>query len=331
MGGLIDRTVSFWRAHWKALFGLTVGFQLAQYALSKAYLFALPHIAPVMANPKLLREASEGESVQVLFQVAAMAVSVSLLVVVSGWLNWLTTVAVTAFSLPRWTAVGEVERAPIRRAIAKAGTVTFAYLLSLLWAAGMGVLCTLPGVAFAVGLPMLAGALGLGSGWAVAAVVPGVVLLLLGWATAFVWYLLRFTLTSTVIAAEPLGAVAAVRRSGALLSGRLGPGFFGRNRVRASVVVSAMLVVLFVLSIVTSLPASVLQLALRDPDDPFGVSRGLGLTALTSGLEIVGTLAQSVFSPLYLLLAVALYVDLRVRKEGLDLELRLDGLERTPG
>ena len=43
LGELIDRTISFWRAHLKPLFALGVGFQLVIYALSKAVSVSLLH------------------------------------------------------------------------------------------------------------------------------------------------------------------------------------------------------------------------------------------------------------------------------------------------
>jgi hypothetical protein len=128
-----------------------------------------------------------------------------------------------------------------------------------------------------------------------------------------------------VLALEDLSAVGSFRRSGELLSGRVGPGFTGRVKVRAMLLVTVVSAILVAVGMVSSLPALLIQLAhggLYNPENP--VSQLLLVPA-----ELLQVAGQSVFNPLALVFYAMFYLDMRVRREGLDLERRLEARSAT--
>ena len=158
----------------------------------------------------------------------------------------------------------------------------------------------------------------------------GVVFVLGGTAVAcfifvvgFLWFMLRFTLISPVLAVEGLGASASIKRSGELMSGRLGPGVMNGVKVRATILITAMMLVVLVVTSLGSIPSVFLTLAYaRDSEGIFAVSRGVPEIFLIPA-ELFHVGVQSLFAPLYAALVSIFYLDMRVRREGLDLELKM--------
>jgi hypothetical protein len=125
--------------------------------------------------------------------------------------------------------------------------------------------------------------------------------------------------TAQVLAAEDVGALTALRRSNELVSGRIGPGFVDRVKVRATILLTVMLLIRLVVQLMATVPGMIIALA-------FGRN---GLSELPQGLlipaELISTMAEAAFGPLYLAFTAFFYLDMRARREGLDLELRLAG------
>jgi len=159
--------------------------------------------------------------------------------------------------------------------------------------------------------------------WGAAAVweVGGVLAVLL-------WYVLRFLLVPTVLSVEDVGVREALRRSGALVRGRVGPGWGELLVVRATLVLTAAFALLLGVGFLMSLPSLVLQGIYGNLFNPDAGPPGLAFQLLSIPAELVETAGSALLSPLYFSLFAYLYLDVRMRREGLDLHLRLDSLER---
>ena len=120
---------------------------------------------------------------------------------------------------------------------------------------------------------------------------------------------------------EDASAWRSFRRSGQLLSGRIEPGFIGRVPVRAMLLVTVASGILLSVSLLCGLPSILLQFVYRNPDNP---AVSLAPQALLVPAELLQVVGQSVFNPLGLVVYSMLYLDMRVRREGLDLERQLD-------
>lgn len=84
------------------------------------------------------------------------------------------------------------------------------------------------------------------------------------------------------------------------------------------------LVLLWVLSVVvTALPASVAQLFL------VLLLPATGLMVASSILSVIGALLTMLWQPLFAIALVLLYFDLRVRREGYDITLRVEAMEAS--
>jgi len=134
------------------------------------------------------------------------------------------------------------------------------------------------------------------------------------------WFLIRFVLASQVLAVEPLGAIASFKRTDALSSGRVGPGVMGLVKGRLTVLITILASILTLVSVVTGLPELVLR-AVFGELSLFGTPTGVAPQALVVPAQLLQVVAGAVITPLYVVFQVVFYVDMRVRREGLDLEL----------
>lgn len=317
LGEIVDRSATFWRSHWRALFQLFLGFQLAQYVLFKAVEVTLAARFPAALDPtKALELMQQDPAVwgPSLVPVAALFVAVSLVNLLVGQMSG---VALTGFVFPRLVGEGApTVGAALRLALGKLGPGLGLFALTLGWTALVGVAFLLPGGATLAGGLLLTSRGNTAAGAVVALV--GLGLTAGGLLVLVLWFLLRFVLTSQVLAIEPGGALAAFLRTGALSSGRVGPGFGGLVKGRLTLLLSLIFAILLVLGFLTSLPELVVK----------GVYGALGPGSTQSAPELLVVPAQllqvvvgAVLAPLYVVFQVVFYVDMRVRREGLDLEL----------
>ena len=325
LGELIDRSATFWRQHFKALFLLSLGFNLASYILAKSLQLVLQD-----TNAALLAAVRDNDVVTMGLEYARLLSSVGGVMFFSLWLYYLNNLVVARYVIP--LQLGDAVRPAdgLRRAWKRLGTLTGAYLLSLLWAVGAVLLMMLPGLV----LGGLGGALAFSPGGAgrvvgVVLLVVGIILAGLGFLGGLLWYLLRFSLLAPVLALEPHALLRSFRRSGELLKGRVGPGFTGRVTVRVMLLVTVLSLVLIAVNLLCGLPALVLQFAYGNPLDPAAAGASQVPAALLVPAELLQVVGQAVFSPLGLVVYSMLYLDMRVRREGLDLERRVD--VRSPG
>jgi hypothetical protein len=322
LGEIVDRSATFWRKHLKDLFLLSLGFNLVTYIATKAMQLAMQRSLVAIQGAAT----SQGEPPLMLDEYGRILAVLAATLVVTFWLYWMSTLVVSRYVVP--TLLGETVR-PVegfRRGLERLGTLTGAFVLSLLWAVGANLLMALPGgLVTGAGAGLLVLSEGTGSRLAGGVLVGvGLLLVLLGVVGGILWYLLRFSLLAPVLALEDLSAMGAFRRSGQLLSGRVEPGFTGRVTVRAMILVTVVSVILVAVSLLSGLPALIIQLSYRNPLDPASVAVNPVPQALLVPAELLQVVGQAVFSPLALVFYALFYLDMRVRREGLDLERRLE-------
>ncbi len=328
IGEIIDRSATFWRKHLKNLFLLSFGFNLLTYIITKAMQLAM------QSTIQLLQGAAKGEADMeaVLVGYAQFILVAAGTLVATFWLYWLSTLVVARYVVPAQLGQPVPPADSVRRGLKRLGAFTGAYALSLLWALGANLLMALPG-----GLVTAAGGVMLGMSDAPGArlgggivLVVGILLVMLGVLGGLLWYLLRFSLLGPVMAMEELSAVRAFRRSGELLSGRVEPGFSGRVKVRAMILVTVVSVILIAVSILSGLPALIVQFSYGNPLDPIAAAANPVPQSILVPAELLQVVGQAIFSPLGLVFYALFYLDMRVRREGLDLEQRLEARSTPP-
>ncbi|WP_224249164.1 hypothetical protein [Hyalangium gracile] len=331
LGELIDRSATFWRAHLRPLFVLCLGFELVNYIIAKGITLFLERTNSLMQGSKAIQARIEADPTSVFGDFATMMVSLSALWLVLIWSYWLATLVITRYVVP--VQLGESARPAdgLRRGLARLGAFTGAYGLSLLWGIAITLLLVLPGgvllgLGAVLGINASTGAGVLG----IVLFIGGMLLSSLGGLAALLWYFLRFSLLAPVFAMEDLSAVAAFRRSGALISGRVAPGFMGRVKVRAMILFTALSGIVIAVSLIFSLPTWIVRAAYGQLTDPSAAATNPIPQALLVPVELFQVFGQSIFTPLALVFSAMFYLDMRMRREGLDLGRRLDSLRPAP-
>lgn len=314
LGEIVDRTATFWRSNLGALFRLFLAYQLTVYVVMKVCTFAIYRAFPLFTRGRAISESTNLDALVPQFLGGTSALMVVAIVV--WWATWVTGVAGTRYSVDLMLGKPASLEQGVRRAWQKLSATTGAFALSLVWGFGVGLLCMVPGVAL-IGLGAWIGGLG-----ALLAVL-GAIVLGLGMIGALLWYALRFMLVAQVLAMEDVGAWGALRRSGRLLSGRIGPGFFSLVAVRATILYTAVMFLLLSVNLVSSMPALIIQSTYGHIFDPAHSDPNAVPQALLIPAELFQVGLQALFSPLLVIFAAVFYVDMRVRREGLDLELKL--------
>jgi hypothetical protein len=154
----------------------------------------------------------------------------------------------------------------------------------------------------------------------VGGVVLGGVLVFVGLVVAVLWSILRFFLTSQLVAMEDVSLWRLFVRSGQLTSGRVGPGLFGFVKLRLTVLLTVMGLVILLVSMIGSAPTMVLQAAFFPQSAPW-------FLAVPS--ELIDTVFTALISPVYVVFQTLVYLDMRVRREGLDLKLKLSSAQEA--
>jgi hypothetical protein len=128
-----------------------------------------------------------------------------------------------------------------------------------------------------------------------------------------IWLAVRFALTGHALFLEGIGAGSAISRSAELMRGA-----FWRGAGVALVVT------------VVNMGLGTISTVLQEVGNLFVDEEGAlgtGFFALTGASFVVATIVGLLLTPLYALLYTHFYWDLRVRKEGLDLDTQLTRLE----
>lgn len=324
LGELLDRAVNFWRANWRPLFVLMLVFQVAELIVIKLAQGATRHFFPLMSGADVMA-ISRSDPALVLPQAGgAFALMVSGLLV-AMLLSQFEGVAVSHYGWRRLTHSGAPSAADaFRYAATKLWPSLGAFALSLGWSLIVMLLFLLPAAALGGGALWLvtheaeaAGSL-LGL-FALLALALGVVVLVL-------WFVIRFVLISQILAVEDVSAWRAFRRADVLSSGRVVAGFMGLVKVRLTVLITVMGGVLLLLGAVSSVPTfvagAVYGASLTPGHSVYDVVPALVLVPI----EVAQTVIGSIFAPLYVVFQLFFYADMRMRREGLDLELQLGAL-----
>lgn len=292
VGEILDGAVSTLRAHWRTVLGITVTVSvISQIATILVERYLLPE-APELAPDATPEEALE-QSVESL-QASLVAMGPALLITLIGTLltTALLTVVISRSVLGRPVTLPEAwgearPRLPhllgltLLLPLGSAAVMTVGVLPGLL-IGGAGVLLSVPG-----GLAAIA---------------------------VIVWLMVRFALASPALVLERQGVIASLRRSAKLVQGAWW---------RTCGILLLTLLLAFLVNMVTAIPFTVVAFAV----DGVGFEDFLSGTGPEFGwpfLIITGigsVIASSITYPISAGVTVLLYVDQRIRREALDLEL----------
>ncbi|MEV7088789.1 hypothetical protein AB0O07_23370 [Streptomyces sp. NPDC093085] len=283
VGEILDGAVSTLRVHWRTVLSVSLVVSvIAQIGDILLRRYLVP--APFTPDPNApLQEtlAKTADSAQA--QLTADIPSLALMMVCTLFTTAILTVVISRSVLGRPVTLAEAWQEARPRIPRLLG---FTLLLALMSVAVLTV-CMLPGVL-------------IGS-------VAGVALALLGAMAAFfivIWLMVRFSLTSPALMLERQGIIPSMRRSAKLVSGAWW---------RTFGVLALTLLLSFLLTFLIAIPfAAVSRIVAGDTLTgwPFLIITGIG-----------AVIASTITYPISAGVTVLLYVDQRIRREALDLEL----------
>ncbi len=318
LGEIIDRSATIWRTHWKALFKLFLGVQLASYILMKAWELVGKKYFPITRGGAQLAETLKADPLQAVKQISLSAIGFVAIMAISGLGSYFIAVASTRYIYPQMVGGASTLSESMRFAWTRAGAIFGFFLLMAGWTLLISSMLVLPGA-----LLILPAVLGKATPVLALLAVLGSILVLVGLVVAILWFILRFMLGAQPLALEDVGSLGAFRRSDALSSGRVGPGFLGLTKVRLTIVFTVVAVIYVAVTMVFAIPEIVIQFMYANPFNPAGADLDKVPALLAVPAELLQVVAQTVVTPLLVVFDIVFYVDMRVRREGLDLELKL--------
>ncbi|GLF93409.1 hypothetical protein [Streptomyces yaizuensis] len=292
VGEILDGSISTLRTHWRPVLGITLTVSvIAQLCVIAAERLVRPEPVKIDADPgteEALRQSVRAARDSLITLVPASVIGL----IVTFLTTALLTMVVSRAVLGRRITLAEAWREARPR---------LAQLLALTFLLPLGA-AAVAGVAMAPGLLLdgAGGALLLSLG-------------ILGSTPVIIWLLVRFALAPTVLMLERQGVVPALRRSAKLVQGAWWRTF--------GIILLTMVIVLLV-QMVVSLPFGVIGylvteggvsdlMAGRVPDSwPFLLATGIG--------AVIGS---ALTYPLSAGVTALLYIDQRIRRESLDIEL----------
>jgi hypothetical protein len=264
---------------------------------------------------------AQSQPLRALAQFGTMAAVLGVASLGSLFVSQFTSVAATHFLYGRVLGTSSpTVSASLAVARDALGPSTGAFALSLGWTALAQVLALLPAALSGLGAFALQSSAPLAGG---ALLVLAVVALVLGEIVLVLWFIIRFVLMPQVIAVEHASAFAAFRRADTLSSGRVGEGLLGVVKLRLTVLISVVGAILVLLSVVNSVPSLVLGAIYGASFQPGHTVDDLVPQAILVPVEVLEVMVGSLIAPLFDAFKVVFYVDMRTRREGLDLELKL--------
>ncbi|MGW7361086.1 hypothetical protein ACWGI0_31840 [Streptomyces sp. NPDC054802] len=292
VGEILDGAVSTLRAHWRTILGVTVTVavvsQVANILVDRYLLPEVPAVDPDATPEEALEQSLDS------MQASLVGLGPTLLIMLVGTLlsTALLTVVISRSVLGRPVTLAEAWREARPR---------LPHLLGLILLLPLGsIVITTVGV--------LPGALVGGA---------GVLLSVLGGLAAIgviIWLGIRFSLASPALVLERQGVIASLRRSAKLVQGTWW-------RIFGITLLTLLLV--FIVSLVIVLPFTILAFAvdgtaLSELFTGAAPNFGWGFLIIAS---IGSVIASSITYPITAGVTVLLYVDQRIRREALDLEL----------
>ncbi|WP_329387007.1 DUF7544 domain-containing protein [Streptomyces sp. NBC_01716] len=293
VGEILDGAVSTLRAHWRTVLGVTIVVAvISQIGDILVQRYLLPE--PVDIDPNASPAEALNQAVDAL-QASLLALAPSLFITVIG----------TLFTTAVLTVV--ISRSVLGRGVSLSDAWAEARprLLQLL---GLTLLLPVMGAAI-VAVGILPGLL-IGSGAGVALTVLGG----LAAAVVLIWLMVNFSLASPALMLERQGIVASMRRSAKLVKGTWW-------RIFGILLLTMLLT--FVVSMIIAVPFSLVAMAV-DGDGVGGLFSETGPDFGWPFLIITGigtVISTSITLPISAGVSVLLYVDQRIRREALDLEL----------
>lgn len=139
------------------------------------------------------------------------------------------------------------------------------------------------------------------------------------------YFLLSYLLVSQVVVIEGLTPRAALRRSNELMRKKSDKGFFRNNIMKASVILIIVFVLAAAAGAIVSLPFGLAQAFTHDRSHPpsllgpMHLLQGILTMIIQAGVAPIGTIAMILF-----------YYDIRIRKEGFDLQVLASSLGVEP-
>jgi membrane-anchored glycerophosphoryl diester phosphodiesterase (GDPDase) len=139
---------------------------------------------------------------------------------------------------------------------------------------------------------------------------------------------MRLMVTAPVIAVEGITGWTACRRSSALVRHDPGLGFFYWGETRLSLLLLPLFVIQMLASTLTSVPLIISQIneAVRHGSAQFANQADVVVVAS----QIMTYVADALILPLYVIAVTLFYYDVRIRREGFDLEFLAGRLEEKP-
>ncbi|MFF7206417.1 hypothetical protein [Streptomyces sp. NPDC008141] len=293
VGEILDGAVSTLRAHWRTVLGITITVsvisQICNILVERYLLPTPPEVDPDADPSEALRQSVDS------LQASLVAMGPSILIALVGTLftTALLTMVISRSVLGRPVSLSEAWQEARPRLPQLLGLTLLLPLMSA------GIL----GVALVPGLLIGGGA--------------GVALAVLGGLVAgpvILWLMVRFALASPALMLERQGVIQSLRRSAKLVQGAWW---------RTFGIIALTLLLTLLVSMIIAVPFSVIALAVD----------GTGFGDLFSGttpefgwafLIITGigsVIASSITYPISAGVTVLLYIDQRIRREALDIEL----------
>jgi Membrane domain of glycerophosphoryl diester phosphodiesterase len=180
------------------------------------------------------------------------------------------------------------------------GLILLLFLISIVFIFGVFIVVGLGGGLVSVALSSISPILG------------GIVILLmvLGGFVLAAWLLMRYAVSIPVFLLEGAGVVDSMTRSSTLTHGH-------RWRILGACVV--MYIVVLVMQVLFVMPFSILTF--------MAVAKGMLPLWIQIGQQVAAALAGTVAGPLFMITIALIYYDVRIRKEGFDLEAMMNALK----
>ncbi|MBS2032779.1 MAG: hypothetical protein JST54_33205 [Deltaproteobacteria bacterium] len=309
----MDRALTVYRSQFKELFKLSLSFALIEHIVNKAWEYVVYAKAPIF------------------FQIRSLA-DVPQIQDVVGPTLWSLGSTLTAFglSIAFWQAsVGAVStdattslgRAPLHAGstwrVLRPRLVALTYTLVL-------ELAVILGTVLLGAIPVILGVLQLahhpGDNVAAALLALGLALSLFLMAGLFLVAMLRYLLVPSVVVVERLSGWAALSRASALMRGRNIESLWINPKVRGSLLLLVVGLATNAVMLVATSPRSLVLLA-------GGSATANPIAQLL--LEAVEVLASTAVLPFGMVTVSLFYLDIRIRREGLDLELAATELAKA--
>ncbi len=293
---LLDRTFTLYRNRFWLFCGLMVMPQIAIMVCSLIVVVGFPvHVVPITANSQ--------DPFAVFRSMQARIVPGFLLIFAQLFFQAFAlgavTMAVSEVYLGRVASIRAAYKMIRGKVLGLVGLIILLFLIAIVFVFGVFIAVALAGglisVALSVISPILAGIV--------------VLLIALGGFVVAAWLLMRYAVSIPVFLLEGGGVVDSMTRSSTLTHGH-------RWRIFAAAVV--MYIVVFVIQALFVMPFSILTF--------ISVLKGVLPLWIQIGQSVTAALAGIVAGPLFMITIALIYYDVRIRKEGFDLESMMNAL-----